>query len=136
MLIFKIQRKQSEESKNKKCQIKDTEDTKNTLNVLCTNISSAAVYIRVRCINHNSFKLSSRRCFPESLTASVTSFISGIMSCPRDIGCVNTDVGQPINTRRSAQMSPRRPQPAGHSLHPDYTEHRDRKLLLLPETSP
>lgn len=29
-----------------------------------------------------------------------------VMSCPWDIGCVNMGVGQPINTRRSLQMSP------------------------------
>lgn len=80
------------------------------------------------------FQLSVRRCRKNGGLGHVIHI--WIMSCPRDIGCVNTDVGQPINTRRSVQMSPSRPQSAGHSLHPDYTEHRDRKLLLLPETSP
>lgn len=104
-----------------------------------TNFECVLVILAIQrehCINHNSIKLPSRRRHFRKLIGLGHVIHIWIMSCPRVIGCVNTDVGQPINTRRSAQMSPRRPQPTGHSLHPDYTEHWDRKLLLLPETSP
>ncbi|RZC33221.1 hypothetical protein BDFB_011301 [Asbolus verrucosus] len=46
------------------------------------------------------------------------------MSCPRVIGCVNTGVGQAINTRRLVQMATLL---AGHSLHPDYAASFHRK---------